>query len=182
VAWPGAEGPLGGLPEAMGLTSKREVPVMVLPELPSAMPAPPDGLTIRAVEDPDRWAELIVTGVLGMGGARVERPLELFPFSVSETHRAFLGTFRGRPVATSVGHPWNGVVGINFVATLPEFRGRGFGTAMTWRAAAVARSADCPIVTLHASPMGYPVYRRMGFVERFRYTEWATPRPSGAPA
>jgi GNAT superfamily N-acetyltransferase len=61
-----------------------------------------------------------------------------------------------RGVAESVG-------GIYEAGVVPAARRRGIGGALT--AAAVERALElgCPVVTLNATPMGIPVYRRVGF-------------------
>jgi GNAT superfamily N-acetyltransferase len=61
------------------------------------------------------------------------------------------------------------VVGVYSVATVPAFRRRGFGEAVTW--AAVAADPALPAI-LQPSPEGAALYRRMGFVPVDRYTKW----------
>jgi predicted GNAT family acetyltransferase len=67
-----------------------------------------------------------------------------------------------RPVATALSVRTGDVVGIYSVATLPEARGHGYGTALTWMTLADAEPGVRAAV-LQASPMGRPVYERMGF-------------------
>jgi GNAT superfamily N-acetyltransferase len=45
----------------------------------------------------------------------------------------------------------------------PDHRRRGIGTALAATAAARARALGCRLVTLNATPMGEPVYARVGF-------------------
>jgi ribosomal protein S18 acetylase RimI-like enzyme len=52
---------------------------------------------------------------------------------------------------------------VYYVATLPDFRRRGLGEAMTRRAIAQGAAAGCNVATLQASPLGLPIYERMGF-------------------
>jgi ribosomal protein S18 acetylase RimI-like enzyme len=49
------------------------------------------------------------------------------------------------------------------VATLPEGRGRGIGSAVTRAALLDARRMEYSIGVLQSSEMGFDVYRRMGF-------------------
>jgi GNAT superfamily N-acetyltransferase len=56
-----------------------------------------------------------------------------------------------------------GDCGIYFVATLPAYRGRALSTRLMSVALAEARERGCATSTLQASPMGYPVYERLGY-------------------
>ena len=49
------------------------------------------------------------------------------------------------------------------IATLPAFRKRGFGTAMTAYSMIEAGNKGCTTGILHASLMGNPVYLKMGY-------------------
>jgi GNAT superfamily N-acetyltransferase len=53
--------------------------------------------------------------------------------------------------------------GIYFVATLPDHRGQGLTTRLMHVALAEARERGCATSTLQASPMGYPIYERLGY-------------------
>jgi predicted N-acetyltransferase YhbS len=55
------------------------------------------------------------------------------------------------------------VADINGVRVLPEFRRRGFGTALTWATVAEAARLGCHAAVLTSTEMGYAVYVRMGF-------------------
>ena len=77
--------------------------------------------------------------------------------------RAYVGYVGGQPVASSQLVITDRVAGIYWVATLEAFRRRGFGEAMTWHAVEEGVAAGCDAASLQASPMGYPIYERMGF-------------------
>jgi len=77
----------------------------------------------------------------------------------------FLGIENGRPVAASRLFCAGGVAGIYHVATLPEARGRGHGTAMTLAAAKAGRDLGYRVGGLFATPAGYRLYHRLGFQE-----------------
>ena len=64
---------------------------------------------------------------------------------------------------------------ITWVATLPAFRRRGLGGLVTAAAANRGFEMGCPAVVLQASPMGLPVYRRLGFRELNQYQLWEPP-------
>jgi ribosomal protein S18 acetylase RimI-like enzyme len=94
------------------------------------------------------WAEATAR----LGGERA--PWELY-----------VGYWRGQPVTTSILFRGAGVGGIYGVSTRPEMRGRGFGGAITLRALLAAREAGERYGALFASPLGAPVYRRLGLHE-----------------
>jgi GNAT superfamily N-acetyltransferase len=83
--------------------------------------------------------------------------------------RLFAGRFLGRMVAVSMAYIGAEVVGVYGVATLPEYRGRGFGEALTWAATSIA--PDLPAV-LQPSRLGESTYRRMGYEELGSFTTW----------
>ena len=169
---------LAPLADAIGLAGRRELPGMWLPASAATPPPLPHELRIREPRSRSEWAEFIATGILGFGGPRPAQPEIGFPFELTEQYRPFWGWCDGDPVATSVAFPRGEVTGIFFVTTRPEFRGRGFDTALTWRAARVAQDSGTPHIFLQASEMGEPVYRRMGFQEIARYVEWTSPEPT----
>ena len=55
------------------------------------------------------------------------------------------------------------VAGIYAVFCEPNFRRRGFGTAVTWAAAAEGLSNGAESIFLGATVMALPIYRKMGF-------------------
>jgi GNAT superfamily N-acetyltransferase len=73
----------------------------------------------------------------------------------------------GRLVVPGAGgvsvYPWRGVAGIYDMGVEPSRRRQGIGYALTLAACRLARDAGCTHATLNATPMGEPVYRRVGF-------------------
>jgi len=79
--------------------------------------------------------------------------------------RLFLGLVDGEPVSTSRLFISGGVAGVYHVATMPEKRKRGIGTAMTLAALREARSLGCEIAVLRAAQAGLRIYLGLGFRE-----------------
>jgi GNAT superfamily N-acetyltransferase len=78
---------------------------------------------------------------------------------------AYVAVIKEEPVASSLVFFDTDVAGVYFVSTVPEHRRRGIGSAITTAAPTGARGRGCKAAILHATEMGFPVYRRLGFVE-----------------
>lgn len=85
----------------------------------------------------------------------------------------YVGYREDRPVCCAASYVGKRVVGIYMVATLPEVRGQGYGSAIT--AAAIASAPHLPAV-LQASDFGRPVYQKLGFETVSEYALWYKPR------
>lgn len=77
--------------------------------------------------------------------------------------RNYLGYLGDQPVATANGFYAAGVVGVQFIATLPAARRKGIGARLTLAPLLEARQRGYRAGILQASEMGYPVYERLGF-------------------
>lgn len=80
----------------------------------------------------------------------------------------YVGYLEEEPVTTSVLLPSLGVAGIHGVATVPEHRGKGYGTAISLHAVRIARNLGYKVGVLVSSKMGYRIYQRLGFKEYCR--------------
>ena len=58
------------------------------------------------------------------------------------------------------------------VGTIPESRGRGLARRLLLQALHEVRAAGASVSTLQSSRLGYPVYRRLGYVELCRLGMW----------
>jgi GNAT superfamily N-acetyltransferase len=65
------------------------------------------------------------------------------------------------------------MAGLYWVATRPEARGQGLAAACTVAATNLALERGAKAVALQASPMGAPVYRRLGWREYDRLQRWS---------
>ncbi len=77
----------------------------------------------------------------------------------------YLGVINSQPVATSLLFLGGGVAGIYNVATIPGARRQGIGTALTVVQLLDARAQGYRIGILQSTPMGFNLYRRLGFRE-----------------
>ena len=87
----------------------------------------------------------------------------------------FVGRVDGTPVSCSLLAVSGTTAGVYNVATPPPFRGRGYGEALTWAPVIEGARRGCTHAVLQSSASGYPVYRRMGFVDLGRYVQLEGP-------
>jgi GNAT superfamily N-acetyltransferase len=131
--------------------------------------------------DRETWAH---TFVAGYGFPPEWSPAFADLFGGLDDHREYRGYVAfaaGRPVAASTLLLTGDVAGLYDVAVLPEMRGRGIGAAVTLAPFREARDEGCHLAILHASPLGRPVYERLGFhtVCTVDHFAWKDPAPTG---
>jgi GNAT superfamily N-acetyltransferase len=80
----------------------------------------------------------------------------------------YIGYWRGEPLATAMLFLGAGVAGMYAIGTDLGARRQGIGRAMTVVPLLEARARGYRIGTLHSSPMGLGIYRRLGFREYCR--------------
>ncbi len=174
---------------AHGLAFYQEEPAMAV-ELARAHEAfpHPDGLTIEPVNDAAglrEWVEV--------WGVAMRRPMPAatrdlcwrafceMGLDPNRPYRHLIGRLHGEPVATAAAFLTPRVVSVEQVMTLPAARGRGIGTAMTLRVLREGRLEGCQLGVLSASPMGRPIYARIGFREVFVWRRYRWDPPAGPP-
>lgn len=109
-------------------------------------------------EMPQAWLEVIVTEQLARRRGTI----------------VYVGYTDAIPVSTGLGIKTGRTIGVYNIATVESARRRGYGAAMTIRIIDDGASAGCDVAILQASPMGQPIYERLGFktvVEYFAYVD-----------
>ena len=166
-----------------GLAQSLVEPGMGLSPVPGRCPPPPRKLNIRQVEDRDELLTFSRTGAASFGMHATN--LDALAIGLAKGIRdgsfrggCYLGYYDGKPVATSLRFTSGRVAGVYFVATAKEYRRRGIGEAMTWRAAVDGRMEKCSISVLQASEMGRPVYEGMGYRTVTNYQMWKPTLPN----
>jgi N-acetylglutamate synthase len=152
-------------------------PGMVWDPVPESCPDPPKDLEIRQVVKPDEIHTFLSTGEAGFGTPpgslnALREVLLAQTRNPNSTGGNYLGYTHVGPVATSLRFTTSGISGLYFVSVLPEFRRRGFGEAMTRRAAVDGRREGCTTSYLQASEMGRPLYERIGYRTIEEYELW----------
>ncbi len=145
----------------------------------SRTPVPAD-VVIQPVTDDVGRAEYGCLMALSFGvyGAPEDSVLEHFATLAAvcaPTTQAFLAHRDGRAVAGATLYMAHGVGGIGWVGTLPgDFR-RGYGRAVTQAVIDEGLRRGARFLNLQASPMGEPMYRRMGFLTPTYYRWFLAP-------
>jgi ribosomal protein S18 acetylase RimI-like enzyme len=160
---------------AMGLTHSHESPAMLaeLADLPETVPFV-DELRLERVDSEQKLADYRVP--LAVSFQLPEEVVDLFDSilqhlglgedGVIQNYVAYLAD---RPAACATVHLGkDGVAGVWNVATIPEARGKGLGTAVTWLGCHEAKQRGYQDAMLLSSEMGYNVYQRLGFKEIFK--------------
>jgi GNAT superfamily N-acetyltransferase len=171
--WPTADLSRAGL-ELMG-----HPPLMFRPPGGPVPVQPPAELVIRRVIDRETLAEFVRTLVEGYPMPGAAGTVLTDPRVLAGPIALFTGYVDGVPVATAGARTGHGIVDVEWVATLPQHRGRGYGAALTW--AATTASPEDPALLI-ASDDGQPVYERLGFVRLQRLTLWHRPPATGTGA
>jgi GNAT superfamily N-acetyltransferase len=153
-----------GGPPAMGLAPIGEAP------------QPPDGLrieiatTIEALRD---HASMLRDG-FGLPQEIIDRVVQPALLDVADL-TVLVGRVDDEPVSCSLLAISGATAGVYNVATPERFRGNGYGEALTWAAVIEGAQRGCSHAVLQASDAGYPIYRRMGFVDLGRYVQLEGP-------
>lgn len=171
----------------LDLTLLRKEPGMLMDSLPTSHRRQSKGFEIHRVENLDELLTFFKSMNAGFGSTSDSL------HSYIETNRQrwikagklntrgssyYIGYHHGKPVATSVRYASDHIAGIFAVSTVEEFRRRGFGEAMVWRAVIDGKlEEDCNMSFLQASDMGRPLYERMGYRVLVEYDVWSQKKP-----
>jgi ribosomal protein S18 acetylase RimI-like enzyme len=137
-----------------------------LDDLPTI--ALPDGVEIahvRTAQDQADWLEVHMAGFEEPEAARPDFG-QYLAGSLAEPQSGlehFVARWQGEPCAISTLLAASLAAGIYHVTTLPAYRGRGLGRALTLAAMQSACRAGYTQAILFATPSGFPLYQRLGF-------------------
>ncbi len=162
---------LGSRLEAHGWMLGDEAPGMAigLETLDESLSSPAS-LTIERVQDEETlrtWLRIMTVSseIPEEGLTFLLELVSRHGFTDGPSVHYYLGVLDDKPVATSLLYLGAGVAGIYNVATLPEVRRQGSGSALTIAPLLQARAWGYRIGTLQSTPMGLNLYRRLGFRE-----------------
>ena len=149
-----------------GLTLAGHPPLMARPTGGDA-PPDPHALEIREISDEAGLEDYRRVLEEGFPMPGMKRFLGLS--GLDDRSRCWVGYESGRAVSVAAAYVTDAVIDVEWVATMPDARGRGYGAAVTWRA--TLADPTLPAVLI-ASDDGQPVYRRMGYLPILRWTLW----------
>ena len=86
-----------------------------------------------------------------------------YPLCESGEMACFLAYYDDIPVAASAAITYNGTYSLEFVSTLHHYRRKGMGTAVSIAAMDYLVNNGADLLIVGASPMGVPLYKRLGF-------------------
>lgn len=169
---PSLHGPVRAAAAHAGLTMIESRPGMIVPIAEVTPPPVPPGVELLRVEDPALLDDVVVVDAAAFGGeAAMTR--RFLPDAVLEdpAQRVYAARVDGELVAAGESTTLDGVIGVFGIATVPAFRRRGIGAALTSFLIA-DRAAEADVAVLDASDLGAGVYRRLGFTEMSTWEVW----------
>jgi hypothetical protein len=162
-----ADAPLEAELRAAGYETFASMPGMVLRDDPGT-PCAPAGLEIRAAvdergRDDFRQVSAAAYATYGAPAAYADDAFARRESVCAPHIQGFVGYAGGAPVAAAAVYVTHGVAGIGWVGCTPPARGHRYAEAVTWTALREGLRRGATFTNLQASPMGRPVYARMGF-------------------
>lgn len=175
-----ADDDLAAVAEAAGFRAVFETPEMILGNEPTREPLPA-GAELRrlATEDeaPGFWQ--VAKEAYASNGF----PPEVFAGYtdhsglLAENVVTFIVYLGGEPASIAMTIVSHGVAGIYWVGSTERARGQGLGRAVTVAATNAGLALDAEIASLQASPMGKPIYTKLGYETAFDYRLLMSPPP-----
>ena len=160
--------------EAEGLVSKGSFPAMRI-DLTTLPTTPPrEEVVIKAIDlqgpDIEEWAT-IVAQTFNMQQSELKKVIlrfseQLIPGSLV----LYLAYYQGTPAATGMLLKHDAIASLHWIGTLPEFRKKGLGFAVSHTLLSDTQRMGCKQALLLSSTSGKPLYERLGFKEYHLYT------------
>jgi len=160
-----------------GLVALLDAPAMNISNVPERRD-PPGGVDLRWVGDQSGFDDFVAVSdaayaVNGLPAGTAPEGLRILGEFTAPNIHSVVAYDRGQPLAAAQVLLSHSIAGVYWVGTVPEGGRRGLGELVTRTVTRRAFDLGARFVTLQASSMGEPIYRRLGFEERFRYTTWA---------
>lgn len=163
---------------AQGFTAQADLPAM-LADTPLPMPPTAPGWRIELLTqagDLPAFVDVCAKAYATLGLPEFLTPgffVETSPLLGPDVSIALARDACGKVAATAMALHTGEVAGVYWVGTLPEARGAGLAAACTAAVTNLALEQSARGVTLQATHLGEPTYRRLGFREYGRMTRWS---------
>jgi GNAT superfamily N-acetyltransferase len=102
-------------------------------------------------------------------------------FLAMERAGCFLAEWNGQPVGTVATCVFGGVGWIAMMLVEASYRGKGIGRSLMTQAMAYLTSRGVSTMRLDATPMGQPLYEKLGFVPQFQLIRFEGVIPRATP-
>jgi ribosomal protein S18 acetylase RimI-like enzyme len=168
-----------------GWAVAEDEPAFVLPALPSPLggeglgvrDGPTAGLVIRRIlSEPDRRGfQRIAMTAFGTTAEFAELIMPNLGFVTDPAMYWVIGEAAGEPAAVGGFYVTGPTAVICCLATLPEYRGKGYGAALTRRLFVEAAARGCRHAALRSGPKSVPLYERLGFRYVCQHRTYAAP-------
>jgi hypothetical protein len=120
-----------------------------------------------------KWIEIVSTS-FNVSPSELTRLLDLFIAKLSPSAlRLYVAYYNGQAAAASMALQHGQIIALHWIATIPEFRNKGLGFAVTHKPLVDSKANGDEQALLLASVMGKPVYDRIGFEQYAVYTMYA---------
>jgi GNAT superfamily N-acetyltransferase len=175
-----ADSDLAATAGAAGFQAAYEMPEMLLGNELATEPLP-DGAELRRLSDegeaPGFWQ--VAKAAYASNGF----PPEVFAGYtdhsglLAENVAAFVAYLDDKPASIAMTIASHGVAGIYWVGSHERARGLGLGRAVTVAATNAGLALGADIASLQASPMGRPIYTKLGYETAYDYRLLMSPPP-----
>lgn len=172
-SWAGGDDDLVAAAHERGLAPLTDMPGMVCDERLDDAVAP-EGVELRVLageHDEAAFIEMIDRAYTSLGLPEgVLAAMAPAPGRIAPGHEVTVGAFEGDVLMSGAQVLFShGIAGVYAVGTAEAARGRGLAELVTRAVTNIGFDSGAPVVTLQASSMGEPIYRRMGYRELYRY-------------
>lgn len=126
-----------------------------------------ENITIKEITPNDstmkEWIEQIAQSH-NLTQEQVHNYFKIIYTKSAQSIHLFQGFFNNKPVSTGMTIEHNAdIVSIHWISTLPEYQGKGLGSAITQEAIIHAKNTGHTQAILIATAQGYPLYEKLGF-------------------
>lgn len=139
--------------------------------------APPDGIELRVLtteDDGSAFVAMLDGAYTSLGlPAGVLTATMAQPQRTPPAHVVTVGAFDDGALVSGAQLLFShGIAGVYAVGTAASARGRGLAELVTRTVTNIGLDAGAPYVTLQATSMGEPIYRRLGYRELYRFANY----------